>query len=304
MEGFFAGMAEAGSRDLEKRRDSALEIKMRSALLEQQAQEAEKAAISKNKREQFSPEGTAALGDLAGVGYKTGQQIGQHEGTVMGGLAAAGIKADATKSAFDAKGNKVSQFHMNGKVYERVQDRSGSTISLKPIGLDSTTSADVSKAEALYGTYNQNLEDIKVKIQGFITAETAAGRVGQWATKSINDVSQNDPKQIAYFKQLTLNALRTDKELTGTARFAKQFGEATMEAFPQVSDTLPVALEKIHTMQGWGRNKLDATYTGYGIEQSAQKYPRENLSQHPLVQEGQAAKDKAARFAEFNKLNP
>lgn len=94
---FLAGAASAGSADIEKRRDSALEIKMRSQLMEQEHQQKIGEMVKKDELDKFSSEGSARIGSLAGVNMLPKQQFGADEAKVLAGMINTNTKSDSKR---------------------------------------------------------------------------------------------------------------------------------------------------------------------------------------------------------------
>ena len=103
---FGAGAAEAGSEDIKKRRDIALELKLKSKFIELQGEQDVQQEQLKYNRERMSPEGTSAIGAIYSPVegeniYKPGQQVSTAEaglfkypprqGGVGGGMRTTGL---------------------------------------------------------------------------------------------------------------------------------------------------------------------------------------------------------------------
>lgn len=93
---FLAGVAKAGSEDIEKRRSNALEIKLESEKVRMAAEEAKR----KFEYERFGPEASRSLGALGGYATQAGEQFS----TPQAALFAAQGRAQTAADAKDARG--------------------------------------------------------------------------------------------------------------------------------------------------------------------------------------------------------
>lgn len=100
---FLAGAANAGSADIEKRRDSALEIKMRSALLQQESDNRLKEMQQKDNLERFGPEASASIGKLGDYQAQPGERFTPSQASIFQGYGKAKIKSISRPSGMTAQ---------------------------------------------------------------------------------------------------------------------------------------------------------------------------------------------------------
>ena len=298
----FGGAARQITSDIEDRQKNAFALKLQNAAIEGQFRNASELDAQKALESSFSPEVSSGLGQLTGMSLSPDQRLNEGEGKVLGALASAGIRAGA--AADHAATGKGKTENIGGTQYNVIRDKEGKIASMTPLGPSQQTADHIKQAEEKYTSYHNNMVDSLSKVQTFIQAQKATGLPGQWAKVTIGQLMQKDPNIKVYFDQLMLKSLNLDKELTGTSRFAANIGMATVQAFPQKTDTLPTALEKWQALDALGRHKLEATYSAYNVPSQHQKFPKEDPLNHPLAKEGQKSLDKRARMKEFLNRKP
>ncbi len=186
----------------------------------------------------------------------------------------------------------IHPINANGHSMTNVYDKGGNLISSHDNGLNVEGSSAVQKAEAAYGTYNAQLVGVKSKINSFITANSAGKLPGQIAGITLEKFMQDNPDVKTYFDQLPLMSLKGEVDLTHSARAVQALGQSANKAYPQATDTIAVAQEKLNNLTAVGRDGMDATYQAYGVDPKQQHYPNLHLQDELREKAAAALKDK------------
>lgn len=178
----------------------------------------------------------------------------------------------------------IHPINANGHSITNVYDKGGNLLSSNDNGLNAEGAAAVNKAEAAYGTYTANLANAKSKLNTFITAESVGKLPGQVANITLDKFMQSNPEVKTYFDQLPLMSLKGEVDLTHSARAVAALGKSAQEAYPQSTDTIAVAQDKLNSLTQVGRDGLDSTYQSYGVDPKQQHFP--NLALQDELRQG------------------
>lgn len=189
----------------------------------------------------------------------------------------------------------IHPINANGHSITNVYDKGGNLISQNDNGLNTEGAAAVNKAEAAYGTYTANLANAKSKLNSFISANSAGKLPGQIASITLEKFMQSNPEVKTYFDQLPLMSLKGEVDLTHSARAVSALGKSAAEAYPQSTDTVAVAQDKLNSLTQVGRDGLDSTYQAYGVDPKQQHFPNLNLQEQLKQQKAAGGQDAAGK---------
>lgn len=257
---FAAGAANAGSEDIEKRRDTALQIKLRSKMAEmslnnalienqQKADLASSAEKDKYLRESnLSPDFAAGLGTMSGLPAPTNV----NEGNIAASLAKARASAaERHQAAMDRLAKPRLVTHDDGNTY--VTQAFNPTTGEKLWESGSNSKLVVGKLKGATAAYEEGkvlIDQMRRGVEAMNLGADFPDNLGAAARLRLNDVTQSNPKAYAFKQAVFPYAQRLEKMITGGSRNALPLVQGMVSELPNAMDTVQSAKEKLDVLEG------------------------------------------------------
>lgn len=274
IEGVASAWGQALGEEYRKRRDTALELKMRSALIEQETLKKQQLV----DYERFSPDMSLNLAQQLFPGA-TQEQIGQPftvgQAGILSGLQRANVSANARRTNA-ARNIRVRTERVGNEVVMYRIDGEGNIVGQKTLGVNPQFKKEVARIDSEWGPSDAIMKRLSNAVDTVSSSGTILKSYPQGAKTRLSVLVQaNVPEALEITKARDAFALWLTAAVSGKQMNQKE-ADAMRVLIPGPEDTLENAQHKLDILSEMVNSKREAAYESYGVQGIGSSRKKEN----------------------------